>query len=253
MELFGFSAAKIITILIIAVVIFGPAQVAEMVKTVGRTIREVRRYINEMSKEFNEATGGLREEFAGIAQDLRGELAATQADLRSQLDLTGIFAEATATVTESRATPPVIALGGVGPPLASPIPLGNIGTPTTVGVSRAVIVPADEEAKKAPRWVTQTDLSASLAVLATPGTTTQSIPPPEQNRRGHHRNDDRSERVRQRISAPGSRRAARSRPGTTSCRVNVAQIATSACRGPHPHLSMDIVDAQPDATPCHVS
>lgn len=72
MELFGFSAAKIITILIIAVVIFGPAQVAEMVKTVGRTIRDVRRYLNDMTKEFNDATGGLREEFAGIAQDLRG-------------------------------------------------------------------------------------------------------------------------------------------------------------------------------------
>lgn len=97
MEIFGFSAAKIITILIIAIVIFGPDKVPEMARTVGRTIRDIRRYMHAMTAEFSDATSGLREEFTGIAKEMKEELATTQADLRSQLDLTGIFAEAAGT------------------------------------------------------------------------------------------------------------------------------------------------------------
>ncbi len=44
MEILGFSAAKIILILIIAIVIFGPDKVPEMARTVGKTIRDVRRH-----------------------------------------------------------------------------------------------------------------------------------------------------------------------------------------------------------------
>lgn len=91
MELFGFSAAKIIALLIIAIVIFGPDKVPEMARTVGRTVRDLRRFIGDMSKDFNDATGGLKDEFTAITQDLREELEATQADLRGQLDLTGIL------------------------------------------------------------------------------------------------------------------------------------------------------------------
>jgi sec-independent protein translocase protein TatA len=93
MEIFGFSAAKILLILTIAIVLFGPDKVPEMAAQVGRVIRDFRRFTREMTQEFNEATGGLREEFTTIAQDLQGELAETQADLRRQLDLTGTFGE----------------------------------------------------------------------------------------------------------------------------------------------------------------
>ncbi len=176
MELFGFSAAKIITILIIAVVIFGPAQVAEMVKTVGRTIRDVRRYLNDMTKEFNDATGGLREEFAGIAQDVRGELAATQADLRSQLDLTGIFAEAAATTTESKrpsvlasATGPESIAGALPPPAREsrpasvPTPIGN--GPTAIGGVPVAATPTREAGDRAVQRATKADPLADLPML----------------------------------------------------------------------------------------
>lgn len=109
MELFGFSAAKIITILLIAILILGPDKVPEMARTVGKTIRDVRRYINGMTQEFNDATGGLRDEITNITSDLRNELAATQADLRSQLDLTGIFTESPGTPSATQAVASSIA------------------------------------------------------------------------------------------------------------------------------------------------
>lgn len=86
MEFFGLSSAKIILILIIAVVLLGPDQVPQMVRTVGKFIRDFRRFTSEMSKEFNEATGDLRKEFTDTIGDLKGEIEQTQSDLRSQLD-----------------------------------------------------------------------------------------------------------------------------------------------------------------------
>ncbi|MDQ6833133.1 MAG: twin-arginine translocase TatA/TatE family subunit [Chloroflexota bacterium] len=166
MEIFGFSAAKIIVILIIAIVILGPDKVPEMARTVGKTIRNVRRYINDMTKEFDAATGGLREEFTAITRDLKGELAATQADLRNQLDLTGIFAEAGATVAASPPSPSTVAT-------AEPV------TPTRADdsgeTSQAappgdafLVIPATGEADGPMRRATKTDPLADLAVATAP-------------------------------------------------------------------------------------
>jgi TatA/E family protein of Tat protein translocase len=174
MEIFGFSAAKIITILIIAIIIFGPDKVPEMARTVGRTIRDVRRYMNAMTAEFNEATGDLREEFTGIAQDLRGELDATQADLRRQLDLTGIFNEAAATVAEPPASAPIVAAAPITglaasqllhdeaePPPAAPMS----ERPIAVAMPEA-IKPVSSNGKRVAVRATKADPYADLAVLA---------------------------------------------------------------------------------------
>ncbi len=62
--------------------------------------------MNAMTAEFNDATGELQEEFAGIAKDLQRELTATQADLRSQLDLTSLFADDAAEAASPAFQPP---------------------------------------------------------------------------------------------------------------------------------------------------
>lgn len=185
MELFGFSAAKIITILLIAIIIFGPAQVSEMVKTVGRTIRDVRRYLNDMTKEFNDATGGLREEFAGIAQDLKGELAATQADLRRQLDLTGIFAAAAAPETRSPASPtPPLSREPVEGPVAPPPVQDNamVGAdtlasspPTGLPVSETTAL-TNNGGNGSKTHATKGDPFADLAVVAASGPHSPAVP-----------------------------------------------------------------------------
>ena len=176
MELFGFSAAKIITILIIAIVIFGPDKVPEMARTVGRTIRDVRRYVDDMTKEFNDATGGLREEFAGIAQDLRGELEATQADLRSQLDLTDVFKDVAASVTEPSVSPTLsLPSESIATPVApSPIideaaahPAAIASNPLTEVATPGMIVPANRngDGSKSVRQATKADPFADLVPL----------------------------------------------------------------------------------------
>lgn len=177
MELFGFSAAKIITILIIAILIFGPDKVPEMARTVGKTIRDVRRYINGMTQEFNDATGGLRDEFTAITQDLKGELEATQADLRSQLDITGIFAGAAATMDEA-STPPLTAALDASPLVPTTVApvdgvVGVSSSPrlsdTSVGgpISEHV-PPVYGNGTSGVRHVTKAGPFADLQVLATP-------------------------------------------------------------------------------------
>lgn len=164
MEIFGFSAAKIIVILIIAIVIFGPAKVPEMARTVGRTVRDVRRYIKDMTAEFDAATGDLREEFTAITHDLQGELAATQADLRRQRDLTDVFAEAAAPgaasppyrstlVAAEQMAPTRDAAGGTRPRAAPPD-----YAPTAIAASRDPDGPS--------RRATKADPLADLSVAA---------------------------------------------------------------------------------------
>lgn len=105
MEFFGIGASELMVILVIAVVLFGPDRIPSMAAQVGKTIREFRRYTNDLTKEFNDATGDLRQEFQNIQSDLRGELEATQADLRSQLDLTDIFKTGTTTAAVAATVP----------------------------------------------------------------------------------------------------------------------------------------------------
>lgn len=171
MEILGFSAAKIILILIIAIVILGPDKVPEMARTVGETIRDVRRYLNDMTKEFDAATGGLREEFAGIAQDLRGELEATQADLRSQLDLTDIFGDVAASVTDASAGPTFSLLSEpiATPVVPSPIDDQAVVHPSAVASSTPAematpetIVLSNGSGTRSPRHATKADPFADL-------------------------------------------------------------------------------------------
>jgi hypothetical protein len=59
-----------------------------MARTAGRTIRDLRRYLRDITTEFDAATRGLRAEFTTVAHDLHEQMYSIQADLRSQLDLT---------------------------------------------------------------------------------------------------------------------------------------------------------------------
>jgi sec-independent protein translocase protein TatB len=172
MEIFGFSAAKILLILTIAVVLFGPDKVPEMAAQVGRLIRDFRRYTQEMTREFNEATGGLRDEFTTIAQDLRGELEETQKDLRRQLDLTDIFGETSEAVASRKAA------GGVDVGSTVPAPHDIVDDPEPSPAAPVVpaaddvvheSLPSMEVAQTIDRLTphaTRTDPLADLGILA---------------------------------------------------------------------------------------
>jgi len=101
MDFFGISSAKLILIFIIAIILLGPDQVPVIVKTVGKTIRDFRRFVNETTKEFNDVTGDIRKEFTDTVGDLRTEIASTQAELKSQFD----FSEVMSPITDAMRDP----------------------------------------------------------------------------------------------------------------------------------------------------
>lgn len=181
MELFGLSAAKIILILIIAIILFGPTQVSEMTQKAGRTIRDVRRYINGMTREFNEATGGLREEFTAITQDLKGELAATQADLRNQLDLTSLFHEARTggaegfTDSASAATAVAVASVSAATMIGTEADAAPAALLPTDSASDMMMIAANGHGRGAVPWATRADPLADLVVLSRGGVQTPTI------------------------------------------------------------------------------
>jgi len=114
MDFFGISSAKLILIFIIAIILLGPDQVPVIVKTVGKTIRDFRRFVNETTKEFNDVTGDLRKEFTDTVGDLRTEIASTQAELKSQFD----FSEVMSPITDAMRDP----LGTLTTPAAQATP-----------------------------------------------------------------------------------------------------------------------------------
>ena len=190
MEIFGFSAAKIVTILIIAIVIFGPDKVSEMARTVGRTIRDVRRYMNAMTAEFNDATGELQEEFAGIAKDLQRELTATQADLRSQLDLTSLFADDAAEAASPAFLPPD-ARAEAAPMAAAPMSVGRVtesspavppGDESVLAVLPTMTAPAITEGMGSMRRPTKAAPLADFAVAPTTSAFPCSAPSQNEHR-----------------------------------------------------------------------
>jgi sec-independent protein translocase protein TatB len=185
-EIFGFSAAKIVVILTIAIVLFGPDKVPEMAAQVGRLIRDFRRYTREMTQEFSEATGGLRDEFATLAQDLRGELTEAQADLRRQLDLTGVFGETgavTAGMPEgagavgSKSSITAVRAAAGHPQMPQAMPAGAAAADTALA-SDPSEVDAPMSDRRTPH-ATRTDPLADLALLvhspATRGPTSRVV------------------------------------------------------------------------------
>ena len=133
MEFFGISSAKLILIFVIAIVLLGPDQVPQMVKTVGKFIRDFRRWTNEMNKEFNEATGDLRKEFNDTVSGLRDEIEQTQTDLRSQLNpLTEVFRDPLGTMTAQTPEPIPVAAPAFAAPVAAVPALSNEANPLAV-------------------------------------------------------------------------------------------------------------------------
>ncbi len=161
MDIFGISSAKLILIFIIAIILLGPDQVPVIVKTVGKTIRDFRKFVNETTKEFNDVTGDIRKEFTDTVGDLRSEIASTQAELKSQFDFSDVMSPITAAMRDPLGTlttptapesAPVLAAGAAtvneANPLATqtvpytpPQPMAAFATPEPEAPSPPLISP----------------------------------------------------------------------------------------------------------------
>ncbi len=69
MEFLGIGLPELLVILILTLIVVGPARLPEMAAQLARLIRAGRRYGNQVTKEFNEALHDLEQEY----DDMKGE------------------------------------------------------------------------------------------------------------------------------------------------------------------------------------
>lgn len=114
MNIFGLGPLEILLILVIALIVFGPAKLPEIMGQVGRAIADFRRATGELSNEFNRTIQAELQETRGVFEETRSAVTGVQTSINSAISGTA------AAIT----TP--------APTLTAPAP-----TPTTNGASAA--------------------------------------------------------------------------------------------------------------------
>lgn len=72
--MFSVSPAEVLTIAIVALIVFGPSRLPEMTRKAGKVIREIR----DTAQELRE---GIEREAGGSLEDVRREMRSTLGDL----------------------------------------------------------------------------------------------------------------------------------------------------------------------------
>ena len=111
----SFSGAEILTIAVIALVVFGPHRLPEIARTIGGYLRELRSAVTELRQGIEQEIGPLREPIKEIKQDL----AKPVSDVRQTLAQTADAAKAAERDIRHSATKP---LGSQPKPTSSPGP-----------------------------------------------------------------------------------------------------------------------------------
>lgn len=111
----SFSGAEILTIAVIALVVFGPHRLPEIARTIGGYLRELRAAVTELRQGIEQEIGPLREPIKEIKEDL----AKPVADVRQTLAQTADTAKAAERDIKRSATKP-LSTGSTSPGSASP-------------------------------------------------------------------------------------------------------------------------------------
>ena len=83
--MFSISAAEIITILVVALIIFGPRRLAEMARQAGKLTSELRKTTDQLRQGLQEELDEVRQPFEDVKRDLQEPLD----DLRTDLAAAG--------------------------------------------------------------------------------------------------------------------------------------------------------------------
>ena len=93
MSIFGMGPGEIFLILVVALVVFGPDRLPDVMRQVGKTVREFRRVTSSLTAEFHAVTAELTDEFSelkAVTQELQAELREIQNEVASvQQDVAG--------------------------------------------------------------------------------------------------------------------------------------------------------------------
>jgi sec-independent protein translocase protein TatB len=112
MNIFGMGPMEVLLIVILALIVFGPAKLPEIMGQVGRAIGDFRRATSDLSEEFNKTIQAELQETRSVVDEARSALGETRAivsDVHSTVN--------NAVVSSSTPTQPTASQEGL-PPLA---------------------------------------------------------------------------------------------------------------------------------------
>src|SRR2546427_6751085 len=92
MEIFGMGPLELVLILVLALIVFGPAKLPEIMGQVGKAISDFRRATSELSDEFNRTIQTELQETRAVIDDTRAAVSDMQATVNSAV--TGVPAPA---------------------------------------------------------------------------------------------------------------------------------------------------------------
>jgi sec-independent protein translocase protein TatA len=84
---FNISGGEIFIILLIVFVVFGPAKIPEIARTLGRMMNEVKKASSDISREFRKETSALEREMRQTSDSIKKEIdPLTQDPLKKELN-----------------------------------------------------------------------------------------------------------------------------------------------------------------------
>jgi len=111
MNIFGLGPLEIILILVIALIVFGPAKLPEIMGQVGKAIADFRRATSDLSDEFNRTIQAELQETRALIDETRSTVTGLQTSINSGISSTA------ASITAPSLTAPA--------PAAVPAPVSN--------------------------------------------------------------------------------------------------------------------------------
>lgn len=112
----SFSGAEILTIAVIALVVFGPQRLPEIARTIGGYLRELRAAVTELRRGIEQEIGPIRDPIKDIKQDL----AKPVSDIRQTLAQTADAAKSAERDIKRSATKPITGSSGTTGPSRAP-------------------------------------------------------------------------------------------------------------------------------------
>jgi TatA/E family protein of Tat protein translocase len=139
MSLFGMGAGEIMVIMIIALIIFGPGRLPEIMSQIGRTVREFKKMTSDLTSEFEGSVGDVRSTVGEVRQTM-DDMKATVADV--QRETTAIANTIPATLEE--ANPQKLLNNPMSPPAsATPSPKPAASAAAATDAAAASVAPTN--------------------------------------------------------------------------------------------------------------
>ena len=175
MNVLGMGPMEILLIVVLALIVFGPAKLPEIMGQVGKAINDFRRATTDLSNEFNRTIQAELKETRSVVEETRSAVTEAHTSVTSALGSSLPAPTRTAAPAETAPTPdgapPAAASNGSVPAESTP-PLADTSQWSWETAAPAAPKTAETQAADAPLAVTSASDGAALP------STTQPTPPP---------------------------------------------------------------------------